>query len=166
MTMRSKQWYTKASRLPNSLAKVSIGPLPGTCSQHDHRTEDRWNPAGVADDERLPPTEGLAEGSPVDAGHLPDHGHVPARRIVWADQSTATMQFLDPGEPRRGMRKKWRRRIRTFLLHRYGIGQRVGVSPIAGQRSEAGQGQGPRGIVTACDGIETHAHRAASKAER
>ena len=28
MTMRSKQWYTKASRLPNSLVKVSIGP-PG-----------------------------------------------------------------------------------------------------------------------------------------
>ncbi len=27
MTMRSKQWYTKASRLPNSLQKVSIGPL-------------------------------------------------------------------------------------------------------------------------------------------
>src|SRR5919197_4873547 len=26
MTMRSKQWYTKASRLPNSLQKVSIGP--------------------------------------------------------------------------------------------------------------------------------------------
>jgi len=25
MTMRSKQWYTKASRLPNSFAKVSIG---------------------------------------------------------------------------------------------------------------------------------------------
>jgi hypothetical protein len=37
-----------------------------------------------------------------------DHGHVPARRIVWADQSNATMQFLDPGESRRGMRKKWR----------------------------------------------------------
>src|SRR5919201_1444271 len=26
MTMRSKQWYTKASRLPNSLQKVSVGP--------------------------------------------------------------------------------------------------------------------------------------------
>jgi four helix bundle protein len=31
------------------------------------------------------------------------------------------MQFLDPGEPRRGMRKKWRRRIRTLLLHRDGM---------------------------------------------
>src|SRR6516164_11071238 len=28
MTIRSKQWYTKASRLANSLAKVSIGRLP------------------------------------------------------------------------------------------------------------------------------------------
>ena len=26
MTIRSKQWYTKASRLPNSFVKVSIGP--------------------------------------------------------------------------------------------------------------------------------------------
>src|ERR1700730_14556597 len=26
MPIRSKQWYTKASRLPNSFAKVSIGP--------------------------------------------------------------------------------------------------------------------------------------------
>src|ERR1700729_3944719 len=26
MTMRSKQWYTKTSRLPNSFVKVSIGP--------------------------------------------------------------------------------------------------------------------------------------------
>jgi hypothetical protein len=34
----------------------------------------------------------------------------PRARIVWADQSTATIQFLDPGQPRRGMRKKWRRR--------------------------------------------------------
>jgi hypothetical protein len=29
----------------------------------------------------------------------------PAGRIVWADQSTATMHFLDPGEPRRDMRR-------------------------------------------------------------
>src|SRR6516162_9473348 len=27
MTIRSKQWYTKARRLPNSFAKVSIGRL-------------------------------------------------------------------------------------------------------------------------------------------
>src|SRR3954463_6940851 len=31
MTMRSKQWYTKASTLPNSVAKVSIGRLPSSC---------------------------------------------------------------------------------------------------------------------------------------
>src|ERR1700736_968766 len=28
MTMRSKQWYTKVSRFPNSRANSSIGPLP------------------------------------------------------------------------------------------------------------------------------------------
>src|SRR5882762_4159440 len=43
MTMRSKQWYTKASRLPNSLVKVSIGPPGCSClSQQDHPTEGRW----------------------------------------------------------------------------------------------------------------------------
>src|SRR3954453_24108505 len=31
MTMRSKQWYTKASTLPNSVAKVSIDRLPSSC---------------------------------------------------------------------------------------------------------------------------------------
>src|SRR5436309_12099595 len=43
MTMRSKQWYTKASRLPNSLQKVSIGLLPVlVLTPIDHRTEGRW----------------------------------------------------------------------------------------------------------------------------
>src|SRR5215471_17831174 len=32
MTMRSKQWYTKTSRLSNSFANNSIGCLPGFCS--------------------------------------------------------------------------------------------------------------------------------------
>jgi hypothetical protein len=31
MTMRSKQWYTKTSRLPNRFANHSIGCLPGFC---------------------------------------------------------------------------------------------------------------------------------------
>src|SRR5215470_4547643 len=31
MTMRSKQWYTKTSRLSNSFANNSIGCLPGFC---------------------------------------------------------------------------------------------------------------------------------------
>src|SRR5215472_2169336 len=44
MTMRSKQWYTKASRLPNSVAKVSIGRLPVFLTQQqDHRTDGRCN---------------------------------------------------------------------------------------------------------------------------
>src|SRR5205807_398454 len=44
MTTRSKQWYTKTSRLANSLRKVSIGPpLRRTClEQQDHRIEGRW----------------------------------------------------------------------------------------------------------------------------
>src|SRR5947209_6862798 len=40
MTMRSKQWYAKASRLPNSVAKVSIARLPLLLpQQQDHRTD-------------------------------------------------------------------------------------------------------------------------------
>src|SRR5271166_3590617 len=44
MTMRSKQWYTKASRPPNSRTKSSIGPLPPLRlrRQQEHWTEDRW----------------------------------------------------------------------------------------------------------------------------
>src|SRR5215469_12494659 len=44
MTMRSKQWYTKASRLPNNRTKSSIGPLAPLrfVSQQKHRTGDRW----------------------------------------------------------------------------------------------------------------------------
>src|ERR1700730_4754462 len=42
MTMRSKQWYTKTSRLPNSFVNVSIGRPPRIGSrQHDHRSDDR-----------------------------------------------------------------------------------------------------------------------------
>src|SRR5262249_2946615 len=44
MTIRSKQWYTKASRLPNNRTKSSIGPLAPLrfVSQQEHRTGDRW----------------------------------------------------------------------------------------------------------------------------
>src|ERR1700732_1109875 len=43
--MRSKQWYTNTTRLPNSLAKVSIGRLPVSSSQQrDHRSDGRWRP--------------------------------------------------------------------------------------------------------------------------
>ena len=42
--MRSKHWYTKASRLPNKRTKSSIGPLAllRFVSQQEHRTGDRW----------------------------------------------------------------------------------------------------------------------------
>ena len=45
------------------------------------------------------------------------------------------------------------------------IGERVGVPPTAGQRPEAHQAQGSRGPVAAGNGVETHADRAASKAD-
>src|SRR5205807_10061668 len=50
MTTRSKQWYTKTSRLANSLRKVSIGPpLRRTClEQQDHRIEGRWKSRDAA----------------------------------------------------------------------------------------------------------------------
>src|SRR5438105_9047067 len=44
MTIRSKQWYTKTSRLPNSFVNVSIGRPPLIRSrQHDHRSDGRWS---------------------------------------------------------------------------------------------------------------------------
>src|SRR5437016_5391445 len=50
MTTRSKQWYTKVSRLANSLRKVSIGPpFRRTClEQQDHRIEGRWKSRDAA----------------------------------------------------------------------------------------------------------------------
>src|SRR5262249_29278224 len=49
MTIRSKQWYTKASKLPNSLAKISIGCLRLFLHrQQDHRPDDRWKSKQVA----------------------------------------------------------------------------------------------------------------------
>src|SRR5262250_2930305 len=53
MTIRSKQWYTKASRLPNSFAKVSIGRLRLFLHrQQDHRLGDRWKSKQLAGAER------------------------------------------------------------------------------------------------------------------
>src|SRR5437867_1116838 len=44
MTRRSKQWYTKTSRLENSFAKSSIGRSPGILPwKQDHRSDDRWS---------------------------------------------------------------------------------------------------------------------------
>ena len=48
MTIRSKQWYTNASRLPNS--RASIGPLASVpLSWHrEHGTEGRWRSKATA----------------------------------------------------------------------------------------------------------------------
>src|SRR5215469_2492556 len=71
MTMRSKQWYTKASRLPNSLPKVSIGPPRCACFDNKIiRQRTGGNPAG-GQREGFPRAESLAtprigEGSEAD----------------------------------------------------------------------------------------------------
>src|SRR6266576_2280578 len=59
MTMRSKQWYTKASRLANSLVKVSIGPLlDAFCLDNKIIGQGTGgNPARDVGGERLPRTE-------------------------------------------------------------------------------------------------------------
>src|SRR5204862_7954764 len=43
MTIRSKQWYTKTSRLSNSFANNSIGRLRVLLQQQDHRSGGRWS---------------------------------------------------------------------------------------------------------------------------
>src|ERR1700738_4782649 len=44
MTIRSKQWYTNTSRLPNSFVNVSIGrPSWIKSRQQDHRSDGRWS---------------------------------------------------------------------------------------------------------------------------
>ena len=40
MTMRSKQWYTKTSRLSNSFANNSIGRPPGFCVRTTSTVKD------------------------------------------------------------------------------------------------------------------------------
>src|ERR1051326_8631849 len=90
----------------------------------------------------------------------------PREELYGLTSQTAAMQFLDTGQLGGGMRKKRRCRVCSFLLDRHGIGERVGVPPTAGERPEAHQAQGPRGTFAAGNGVETHADRAASKAER
>src|SRR5262245_4119646 len=144
MTMRSKQWYTKASRLPNSLQKVSIGPPSMLVLTPMIIGQGADGNPGLRH-ERFPRAEGLAAGAPVDPGGVSDYDRLPEGRTVQSDQSTATMQCLDPCQSSRGMREKWRCRVRPVLLDRDGIGQRVGVPPAAGQGSEAYPAQRSRG---------------------
>jgi hypothetical protein len=57
--MRSKQWYTKASMLPNSFAKVSISRLPLFLpQQQDHRADGRWKSKRRRDWERKERVQG------------------------------------------------------------------------------------------------------------
>src|SRR5882762_9261708 len=168
MTMRSKQWYTKASRLANSLVKVSIGPLlDAFCLDNKIIGQGTGgNPARDVGGERLPRTESLAEGAPVDTDDLSDHGHLSAGGTLRTDQSTPARVLVHPGQSGGGMRTQRRCRVRPLLLHRYGISKRTRISPVAGQRSEAGQTQGPRGVGPARHRGETHADRAHPEAER
>src|SRR5437773_1506991 len=98
MTMRSKQWYTKTSRLPNSLVKVSIGPP--RCSCVDNKIigqAGRWNPA-MKRREGFPRTQGLAEGTRVNLGDLSDYGQLSARGIIRTDQPTPARMLFDRGQ--------------------------------------------------------------------
>src|SRR6266851_10318243 len=109
MTTRSKQWYTKASRLPNSLPNVSIGPLPSvTLSRHqDHGIEDRWKSSRMHC-ERFPTTPGVAEGASADLGRVSGHGELASRRVVRVDHTTSPIVGLNRGESGRGLRPQRR----------------------------------------------------------
>src|SRR5712691_11711757 len=61
MTMRSKQWYAKVSRLPNSLANSSIGPLPPCALELASRAWDRG--PMVVKDSRLSDIRHLGAGA-------------------------------------------------------------------------------------------------------
>src|SRR6266436_5799603 len=125
MTMRSKQWYTKASRLPNSLLKVSIGPLPSLTlpRQQDHGTGDRWHVNGRKSRERFPRSPGLAESASAHADGVSAHGELPSDRTVRIDHATAAVIRVGRRESGRGLRAERRRRTRPLLLDRDGIGQ-------------------------------------------
>src|SRR6266851_8401596 len=110
MTTRSNQWYTKASRLPNSLPNVSIGPLPSlTLSRHqDHGIEDRWKSSHRLRCERFSATPSVAEGASADFGRVSDHGELASRRVVRIDDTTPPIVGFDRGESGRGMRTQRR----------------------------------------------------------
>src|SRR5271165_7094658 len=136
MTMRSKQWYTKTSRLPNSLGKVSIGPPRCSCLDNKIIGQGTDGNPAMRHSERFPRTKSLAESACADAVRLPGHGRVSARRTIRADEPTAARVGIHRGQLGGGMRTERRRRVRPFLLHGDGIGQRTGISPVVGQRSE------------------------------
>ena len=166
MTMRSKQWYTKASRLPNSLQKVSIGPLLVVVSQPDHRTGGRW--------------KSTQEGAVKDFRELK----------VWqkAHQLTLTVYQLTAAFPREelyGLTSQLRRSCSSipanlaegcgrngdaefarFCSIAMGSASEVEYHLLLAQRPEADPAQGLRGTRPARHRTETHADRALPKADR
>src|SRR3974390_1354147 len=158
MTRRSKQWYTKLSRLPNSFAKVSIGPPRCFCLGNKIIEQGTDGDPVMPSRERLPRTESLAESAPADSGGLSDHGGLSARRTLWADEPTSPCRLIDRRQPGGRMRTEWGHGVCPLLFHGDGVGQRVGISPIAGQRSEVDQACRLSGTEPASYGVETHAH--------
>src|SRR6516162_2368519 len=165
MTRRSKQWYTKLSRLPNSFAKVSIGPPRCVCLDNKIIEQGTDGDPAMPSRERLPRTESLAESAPADAGGLSDHGGVSAGRTLRANQPTPPSELIDRGQLGGRMRTEWGHGVCPLLFHGDGIGQRAGISPFAGQRSEAAQARRSSGTGPAGHRVETYAHRANAKAE-
>src|SRR6202171_5763119 len=130
MTMRSKQWYTNASRLPNSLLKVSIGPLPSVTFALTPRSWNRGPMArqpSAARRERLPRSPGLAEGASAHADGISAHSELPSDRTVRIDHATAAVIRVGRRESGRRLRAERRRRTRPLLLDRDGIGEGVGL---------------------------------------
>src|SRR6266849_4612035 len=127
MTMRSKQWYTRVSRLPNSLRKVSIGPLPSWTlpQQQDHGTGGRWAVNDQLWRERLPRPPGLAESPSAHAGRISSHGPVSRRRAVRLDRATVTLVLVDRRESGGGVWPQRRCGARPLLLHRDGVRERT-----------------------------------------
>src|SRR5215469_6265093 len=166
MTTLSKQWYTKTSRLPNSLSKVSIGPLLFELASLNKIMGQGTggNPTWVRC-ERFPRPEGLAEGSPIDPGRLSGHGELSPRGVIGADEPTAALVFFDLGQSGRGMRSERRCRTSPLLLDRPGISQRAGLPPAAGPGSEANQSQILRRTRSANQGSQAYAGRAPGEAE-
>src|SRR6266480_6208005 len=119
MTMRSKQWYTKASRLPNSFAKVSIGPPRGSCLDNKIIEQGTDGDPAIPSRERLPRTKSLAEGASVNTGGLSDHGGLSARRTLRTDEPTPPGVLINRGQSGGRMRTEWGCGVRPFVPWRW-----------------------------------------------
>src|SRR5712691_481237 len=168
MTIRSKQWYTNASRLPNSVRKESIGPLPPMRSprQRDYWTGDRWTSSPRGCRERLPRPSGLAQSASADTGSLSPHRDVSSRGALWLDDATAAIVVLDRRESGRRLWPQWGCRARALLLDCDGISQRAGVPPASREGSKTAHRRRPHCAHRPDHGGEADAHRTAAKADR